>query len=132
MAWKKISSKKYQIEIDGEFKTISVPFGKVEKIVEAFFANGGLISETGEILTDPATLIRSFGVLGDILMSDYDSKGDLVKSVGCRDLSDEEVIDLFGIASSVIENFINVISLEASKKEAQKQEMTENQAKTQE
>ena len=110
MAWKKVNNKKYQIEINEEFVTLDVPYAKVEKLVEAFFANGGMVSESGEVVTSIAVLIKNFGVMGDILRSKYDAKGTLLEDVGCRDLEYTEVTDLFEIASAIISDFIAVIS----------------------
>jgi len=110
MSWKKVSNKKYQIEINGEFVSLDVPYAKVEKLVEAFFANGGMVSESGEVVTSVAVLIKNFGIMGDILRSKYDAKGTLIEDIGCRDLEYTEVTDLFEVASAVIGDFINVIS----------------------
>jgi hypothetical protein len=113
--WKKVSSKRYQIEIDGAYVDIAVPYAKVERIVEAFFANGGMMSEDGQVVTSVQTLIKNFGVLGDILLSKYDSKGDLTEEKGCRDLSYEEVVSLFEIAADILSSFMQAISAEAPK-----------------
>jgi hypothetical protein len=107
--WRNVSEKKYQIDIDGAYVDVLVPYAKVEKIVEAFFANGGMMSEDGQMVTSVPTLIKNFGVLGDILRSEYDSKGVLTKDVGCRDLSASEVTALFEIASHLLETFMQAI-----------------------
>lgn len=117
-SFKKVSSKKYQIEVDGEYVTINVPFAKVEKLVEEFFSRGGAVSPEGEVLTDIPVLIRSFGALGDVLISEYDSKGNLVEDKGCRDMANEEVIALFQVATDVITNFIEVIAGHKEQEEA--------------
>lgn len=107
--WKKINSKKYQVELEDGWKDLNVPYGKVEKLIEAFFANGGIISDAGKITTSVPVLVRSFGTIGDILLSEYDTQGECVNEVSCRTLSMEEVPDLFKVAVNVIENFMKVV-----------------------
>lgn len=107
--WKKINSKKYQVELEDGWRDVFVPYGKVEKLIEAFFANGGILDADGKVTTSVPVLVKSFGTIGDILLSDYDSKGDCVREVYCRDLSFEEVPELFKVSVDVIENFMKVV-----------------------
>ena len=107
--WKKINSKKYQVELEEGWKDINVPYGKVEKLIEAFFASGGIINAAGEVSTSVPVLVKSFGTIGDILLSEYDSQGNCTKEAYCRDLSYEEVPELFKLATDVIENFMKVV-----------------------
>jgi hypothetical protein len=134
MAWKKINSKKYQVELDGEWTGLAVPFGKVEKIVEAFFGNGGVVDvETGTVLTSIPVLVRSFGELGDILLSDFDHAGEVKEKRSCRELSLEEVPQLFEVAVDVIQNFTAaVLNLQENmqKKDEPKASAAENKDET--
>ncbi|WP_299316378.1 hypothetical protein [uncultured Halomonas sp.] len=110
MAWKRINSKKYQVELDGELRNLSVPYGKVEVLIEEFFAKGGMVDPaTGTVLTDIPTLVRAFGTMGDILLSEYDGRGKLVTEVCCREFSLEEIPQLFEIAVDVIQNFTKAV-----------------------
>jgi hypothetical protein len=117
--WRNVSEKKYQIDIDGSYVDVLVPYAKVEKIVEAFFANGGMMSEQGQMITSVPTLIKNFGVLGDILRSEYDSKGVMTKDVGCRDLSASEVTALFEVASDIIAGFMSAITATTEEPESE-------------
>lgn len=111
MAWKKCSPKLYQIELDGRYVDVPVPYIKVEKIFSEFMGNGGLIDPTtGLVTTDLMILISSFGSVGDAVLTEYDEQCRVVKAGNCRSLSFEEVPELFEIAVDVIENFIGRLS----------------------
>lgn len=108
--WKRISSKKYQVELDEGWKEIFVPYGKVEILLSAFSALGGQVGDEGDLAVDMFTLVRSFGELGDILLTEYDNEGQVKEKGSCRDLSFEEIVPLFEIAKDVMENFTATIS----------------------
>jgi|LGVF01.2.fsa_nt_gb hypothetical protein len=108
--FKKINSKKYQVELEDGWLDIFVPYGKVEKIIQAFYAEGGMLDENNNVTTSLPVMIANFSVIGDIVLSTYDSKGNLVTDVSCRDLAMEEVPKLFALATDVIENFIKVVA----------------------
>jgi hypothetical protein len=108
--WKRISSKKYQVELDEGWRDIFVPYGKVEILLTAFSALGGQVGEDGDLDVDMFTLVRSFGELGDILLTEYDNEGQVKEKGSCRDLSFEEIVPLFEIAKDVMENFTATIS----------------------
>lgn len=128
MAWKKLNSKKYQVELDGEWQPVFVPYGKVELLIEEFFNKGGMVDPaTGSVLTDITVLVRAFGTLGDILLSEYDSRGLLVKEVSCREFAPEDIPQLFEIAVDVIQNFTKaVFATQARIEAATKQDEVDN------
>lgn len=110
--WKKISDKKYQRLADNEeWVSIDVPYGKVESVFAEFIGNNGLIDPTtGMVKTDLATLIGSFGSVGDIVLSEYDAQGNVSVKGSCRGLAPTEVPPLFEIATDIINSFISAIS----------------------
>lgn len=110
--WKKISSKKYQrLTAEGEWATVDMPYGKVEELFAAFIGNGGLINtETGMVATDLPTLINSFGIVGDIVLTEYDKQGEVVVKGNRKILDPSEIPTLFLIATDVINSFIEAIS----------------------
>lgn len=109
--FKRINGKQYQIELSGKWTDLDVPYGKVEALVKAFFTKGGMVDpDTGMVATDMGTLIASFGILGDILLSTYDDTGNIRKKGSCRGLEPEDVPTLFLLASEIIGNFIKVVS----------------------
>lgn len=110
MAWKKINEKKYQLEIEGEFKTIDVPYGKVEAVFDAFVGAGGMVDAEGRVVNDLTALIRNFGKVGDIMLTTYDEKGKVAEEGCCAVLSTTETIELFEVAQDVITGFIGAIT----------------------
>lgn len=105
--FRKVSDKEYQILIDGKYQSIFVPYGKVSLIFNAFISNGGVVdAATGQITTDLGTLMSSFQVIGNLLLTEYDDTGKVVKEGSCYNLEPKEVIALFQLASKVIESFI--------------------------
>lgn len=108
--WKKINDKKYQVELSDGWKDIFVPYGKVEKLIEAFFSNGGIIDSEGKVTTSVPVLVRNFGSIGDIMLSTYDNQGNITEATYCRHLSYKEVPELFKVAADVIENFMEVVA----------------------
>lgn len=108
--FKKVSSKRYQIEIDGAWVDVHTPYGKIEKLVSAFFAKNGTLNSAEEITMSIPSLIANFGEFGDILLSTYDSRGNVIDEMGCRDLSYEEVTALFEVAADCINSFIEAVA----------------------
>ena len=110
MAWQKITDKLYQIQIDGKYVDLSVPYAKTEKIFTQFISSGGLLDEYGNVTTDPYALTRNFTTVGDILLSTYGPKGSIVEEGDCSTLSAAEALQLFEVASDIVKNFILLMS----------------------
>lgn len=119
--WSKINDKLYRIEINGELTDIKVPFGKVKALFSAFVASGGVIDEHGNIQTDFLTLMNAFGNVGDILLSRYGAKGEILEQGDCSELSGAEITELFTMASEIIENFIVAATAKKTPEAAQPQ-----------
>ncbi len=110
-AYKKISDKEYEIQLDGRTKTLFFPFGKIQKLLEVFAAKEGLIdANTGEVKTELMTLVSNFGELGTIALSEFDDEGKLTKEVSCKGLAYTDVINVFKMVSEIISDFMLTIS----------------------
>lgn len=108
MAWTKVSEKLYQVQIDGKYVSIEVPYGKARKLFTEFVGNGGSFDEEGT--ADIIALINQFGTVGDILLSKFGPKGEIVEEGDCHELSTAETIELFQVAGDIVSNFIEAIS----------------------
>jgi hypothetical protein len=108
--WKRISDKKYQRLVGDEWVSVEMPYGKVELIFDEFVGAGGIIdASTGLVVTDLPTLIKKFGSIGNIVLTEFDAAGEVKTPGNCRVLSPDEIPPLFEIAVDVIENFTRVI-----------------------
>lgn len=110
MSWEKITEKLYTIRINDELKDIKVPYAKVEKLFQSFVGEGGLISAEGIVQTDIIAMVSKFSAVGDILLSTYGPRGEVIEQGDCGQLSTAEIFGLFEIATDVIEGFIVTIS----------------------
>jgi hypothetical protein len=110
--WKRVNDKKYQRLVGDEWVSVDMPYGKVELIFNEFIGEGGLIDPaTGFVATDLPTLIGKFGKIGGIVLTEFDSQGE-VKTIGNTKVLDPcEIPPLFEIAVCVIENFTKAISV---------------------
>jgi len=107
MSFKKITNKEYEIQLNGRTQTIFVPFAKTQALFKIFISNGGVVDPTtGEIQTDILTLIDSFQEVANLLLTEYDDLGKLVKEGNCASLESADVIALFQLASEVLSTFI--------------------------
>ena len=107
----KVSEKEYQIKINGKYHTINCPFAKTEKLFKIFIMNGGVIDiQSGEVQTDLLTLISSFKEVGDLLLTEFSQDGALLTSGSCSDLTASEVINLFLLATSILESFTEILA----------------------
>lgn len=106
MAWMKVTDKLYQLQIDGKYVDIHTPYGKTELIFKAFVGAGGIISEDGSVINDIPSMISNFKVVGNILLSTYGPRGEYVVEGDCTTLSNDEVIELFQVATDIVEAFI--------------------------
>ena len=106
MSFKKISGTEYEIVLQGRTKSIFVPFAKTQKLFIVFIQNGGIIDEEGRIQTDIITLIDSFKDVADLLLTEHDEEGHVVKEGNCSNLDSADVISLFQLASEVLQSFI--------------------------
>ena len=122
MAWKKVSDKRFQSEIDNEFVNIDIPFGKTELLFQLFCQ---YITAEGKMNIDPIQMVLSMKQVGNILLTKFDAKGTLVEEGNCSNLSSTELADLFEIGQEVVLGFIEVISARGKKQEAQ---MTEEKS----
>ena len=105
--FRKVSEKEYQILLDNKWKDIHCPFALTEKIFHAFISNGGVIDPTtGQVQTDIISLVTSFKEVGNLLLSEYDLEGKLVKEGNCTSLCTSEVVSLFLLASHIVESFM--------------------------
>lgn len=115
---RKISTSEFQLDLDGQWLTLFVPYGKVQDLVKEFGKQGGMYNmETGEVAQDVFTLMNQFETLGTILISTYDDKGKCTEVKTCAGYSYEAVIRIFTLAEQIITSFFLAIS--ASKKEIQ-------------
>jgi len=110
MSFQKINDKKYSIRIDGNLTDIDVPYGKSQALFEAFVGSGGVIDSEGNVKNDVMSMVRSFGTVGDILLSKYGAKGAVVEQGDCSELSTGEAIELFQMASEIVSDFIQAIT----------------------
>jgi len=109
--FRKVSPTEYEIQLEGRTRTIKVPFKVTEAVFQAFLASGGVINpETGEVQQDIIQLISSFRGVGDILLTERDDEGKVVKEGNCSNLSAEDVMSLFQLATHVVENFIKLLT----------------------
>lgn len=124
--WRKVNSKRYQILIDEEWQVIDCPYLKVENIVQIFIGNGGMINPiSGEVETDPITLISSFKTVGNALLTEHDKEGNVTKEGNCSMLSYEDLPVLFEIAVDIISGFIGLV-VKTNQKEQTLQEQNQN------
>lgn len=110
MSFKKISGTEYEIVLQGRTKSIFVPFAKTQKLFKVFIQNGGILDEEGRIQTDIITLIDSFKDVADLLLTEHDENGHVVKEGNCANLDSADVIALFQLASEVLGNFIGELT----------------------
>ena len=110
-SFRKVSPTEYELVLDGRTRTIKVLFKVIEAVFQAFLAAGGVIDpETGEVQQDVLQLIASFRSVGDILLTERDEDGKVVKEGNCSNLSAEDVLALFQLATHVVENFIKLLT----------------------
>lgn len=129
MSYEKLSDKKYTIRIDGELRDINVPYGKARALFGVFVGEGGVIDEHGEVKTDLRTLVDQFGKVGDCLLSEYGSKGQVLVEGDCSQLSVAETFDLFNMATEIVESFTSAISQNQNPKAGLVAEAKEPKAK---
>jgi len=107
MSFKKISSKEYEIVLEGRTKTVLIPHGKVEMLFKEFINSGGVIDPvTGQVQNDILSLIASFKSVGNLMLTEFDEEGKVTKEGNCFSLESTDVINLFKLASEVISDFI--------------------------
>jgi hypothetical protein len=123
--WSKINDKKYSIRINDELTDINTPYGKVEILFQSFVGAGGVISSEGIIQNDIISMISNFTKTGNILLSTYGPKGEVLVEGDCSQLSTKELIALFEVASDVVSSFIEVISAMNPAKEMTQNEKAE-------
>lgn len=110
-AFKKVSETEYEITLNGRTKTIQVPFEKVSQVFKCFISNGGIIDpETGTVQTDIISLISSFKEVGNTLLTTHDETGKVLEEGNCANLSTADVIALFTLATTVVEDFIKELT----------------------
>lgn len=106
MSFKKITNKEYEIQLNGRTQTVFVPFAKTQALFKIFVQGGGIIDPiSGQIQTDILTLIDSFQEVANLLLTEYDELGKVVKEGNCADLESSDVIALFQLASEVLSAF---------------------------
>src|SRR4051812_23952085 len=90
--WKRVSDKKYQRLVGDEWVTIDMPYGKVEMIFDEFIGEGGIIDPaTGMVITDLQTLIRKFGKVGSLVLTEFDAQGEVKVPGNCKVLDPSEI-----------------------------------------
>lgn len=109
MSWEKISDKQYSIRLNNTLTDIFVPYAKADSLFRAFVSSGGVISEDGVVQNDIISLISNFSVVGNILLSTYGPRGEVLTEGDCSELSVGEVIEVFKVATDIVENFIKCI-----------------------
>lgn len=109
-SYQKINDKRYSIRLNGELKDIEVPYAKARSIFEAFVRAGGSFGEDGAVQTELMTIIHSFGAVGDIVLSKFGPKGEVLDQGDCSELSVGEVASLFEMASEISGDFMDSIS----------------------
>lgn len=105
--FKKVGPIEYEVTLNGRTKTLKVPFNTTQAIFNSFIRSGGVVDpRTGEVQQDILQLITSFNEVGDILLTERDDEGKVVKEGNCATLSAEDVIILFQLASEIIQDFM--------------------------
>jgi len=105
--FKKVGPVEYEVQLNGRTKTLKVPFNTTQAIFSSFISSGGVIDPvTGAVQQDILQLITSFKSVGDILLTEHDEDGKVLKEGNCSTLSAEDVIILFQLASEIIQDFI--------------------------
>lgn len=128
-SWTKINEKLYTVRIDGKLQDIACPYGKVEKLFFTFVGDGGVIGADGSVQNDIVNLITNFTKVGDILLSTYGAKGEVISQGDCSNLSTTEIMELFEVATDCIEGFITLISSRKVKEEVSLVEKEKPEAK---
>jgi len=106
-SFKKVGPIEYEVTLNGRTKTLKVPFNTTQAIFNSFIRSGGVVDpRTGEVQQDILQLITSFNEVGDILLTERDDEGKVVKEGNCATLSAEDVIILFQLASEIIQDFM--------------------------
>lgn len=125
MQYEKLSDKLYTMRIDGVLTDIKCPYAKTEALFKTFVGSGGMISPTGEVQNDIISLISNFTNVGNILLSVYGPRGEILEQGDCSLLSTQEIICLFEIASDIVQTFISDISQSNQKKASEMSEVKE-------
>lgn len=129
MSFKKINNIEYEIQIGGRTRTVKVPFGKTELLFKEFISSGGVIDpQTGAVQNDLISLISSFRSVGNILLTEFDEAGKVTEEGNCFHLESEDLLALFQLATSVIENFISGLTAMKTEQETQSQQNASEKA----
>lgn len=105
--FKKVGPIEYEVVLNGRTKALKVPFNTTQLIFNSFISSGGVVDpRTGEVQQDILQLISSFKEVGDILLTERDDDGKVLKEGNCATLSAEDVIVLFQLASEIIQDFM--------------------------
>ena len=99
----KVSEVEYQVLLGGKYVSISTPFEKVSPIFNLYISLGGVLDPaTGEVQTDIITLVGSFKAVANLLLTQHDEEGKVVKEGNCAALATSDVITLFKLANELI------------------------------
>lgn len=99
----KVSEVEYQVLLGGKYVSISTPFEKVSQIFNLYISLGGVLDPaTGEVQTDIITLVGSFKAVANLLLTQHDEEGKVVKEGNCAALATSDVITLFKLANELI------------------------------
>lgn len=104
----KISDKLYKVELDGVEKEIFVPFAKANQILTAFLESGAV---NEDLSINEFVLISSFERIANILLTEYDENGKLVKEGSCTGLSYSDTVKLIALGVDAFGNFSQALSL---------------------
>lgn len=106
----KVSEVEYQVLLNGKYVNIKTPFEKVSQIFNLYISLGGVIDPTtGEVQTDIMTLVGSFKAVANLLLTEHDEEGKVLKEGNCAALATTDVINLFKLSVELITNFTSVL-----------------------
>jgi hypothetical protein len=106
----KVSEVEYQVLLSGKYVSIATPFEKVSQIFNLYISLGGVIDPTtGEVQTDIITLVGSFKAVANLLLTQHDEEGKVVKEGNCASLATSDVITLFKLANELITVFTKAL-----------------------
>lgn len=125
--FKQVSPIEYEVVLGGRTHTLKVPFRVTEEVFKAFLAAGGVVDPyTNQVQQDISQLITSFQAVGDILLTERDEDGKVIKKGDCLNYSAEDVLVLFQLATHIIENFMQLLVQIQAPKNQQTESPSEN------
>lgn len=107
--FRKISDSKYEIILNNETVPIHVPFAKAQLVFETMLQSGIDIDSEGQVKLDPIAVTRSLRVVGDLLLTKFNDKGEEVEEGNCAKYEVKEVKALFDVAVNIFLGFTEAV-----------------------